>query len=201
MTGLYETAIDELCKTDDGPVKIIGSTATIRRANDQVKSLFDRRAFQFPPAALDAENSGFATLDKTAEGRLYIGLSTAGKTSKFALQATAASLLQSGSKGQAEIEKLTYYETLVLYFNSLKELGGALVIMQDDVPDSIKTFSRRSEVPRQQAFLRNLPAGKSSKEIPEILAKLEKILIVMNSLISCWLAICSVLELIYLASA
>ena len=175
MTGLYETAIDELCRTEEGPVKIIGSTATIRRANDQVKSLFNRRAFQFPPAALDAENSGFATLDKTAQGRLYIGLSTAGKTAKFALQATAASLLQSGRTGQAEIDKLTYYETLVLYFNSLKELGGALVIMQDDVLDSIKIFSsRRSESPRTTSIPEELTSRKSSKEIPEILSKLEK---------------------------
>ena len=63
LTGLYELAIDELCSTSAGPAKIIGSTATIRRAEDQIRSLYNRTAFQFPPAALDAENSGFAKTD------------------------------------------------------------------------------------------------------------------------------------------
>ena len=57
----------------------------------------------------------------------------------------------------------------------MKELGGALVIMQDDVPDSIKIFSsRRSELPRTTSIPEELTSRKSSKEIPEILSKLEK---------------------------
>ena len=95
LTGIYETAIDELCKTDEGAVKIIGSTATIRRAEEQVNSLFARSAFQFPPAAIDADNSGFAKTNFDGDGRLYIGLSTAGRSPNFALQAVAATLRQS----------------------------------------------------------------------------------------------------------
>ena len=49
------------------------------------------------------------------------------------LTATAASLLQSGLSDDIPAEKRPYYETLVSYYNSLRELGGALVVMQDDV--------------------------------------------------------------------
>ena len=40
--------------------KVIASTATIRRAGDQVARLFDRRLAVFPPPGLDARDSFFA---------------------------------------------------------------------------------------------------------------------------------------------
>ena len=174
LTGIYETAIDELCKTDEGAVKIIGSTATIRRAEEQVNSLFARSAFQFPPAAIDADNSGFAKTNFDGDGRLYIGLSTAGRSPKFALQAVAATLLQSSVDTSLNPATKNFYETLVSYYNSLKELGGALVVMQDDVPDSIDVFARRrGETARQLGLPEELTSRKPSSEIPQILEKLK----------------------------
>jgi len=175
LTGLYETAIDELCKTSAGPVKIIGSTATIRRAEEQVNALFAREAFQFPPAAINADNSGFAKTDADGNGRIYLGVSTAGRSPKFALQAVAASLLQSGNDKGLNPKTSTYYNTLVSYFNSLKELGGALVVMQDDVPDTINVLAkRRSEEPRRVSLPEELTSRKPSSEIPDILNQLSK---------------------------
>src|SRR5207237_300430 len=54
MAGLYETAIESLCLrgTAERPVrpKIIASTATVRRAQDQIQALFARPLTQvFPP--------------------------------------------------------------------------------------------------------------------------------------------------------
>lgn len=55
LTGLYESAIDEIGRQNSeegnafGPrPKIIASTATIRRATEQVRSVFDREVCQFP---------------------------------------------------------------------------------------------------------------------------------------------------------
>jgi hypothetical protein len=175
LTGLYETAIDELCKTSEGPVKIIGSTATIRRAEEQVNALFARDAFQFPPAAIDADNSGFAKTDAGGNGRIYLGVSTAGRSPKFALQAVAASLLQSGKDKSLNPDTATYYDTLVSYYNSLKELGGALVVMQDDVPDTLNVLAkRRGEKPRSVSLPEELTSRKPSSEIPDILDQLSK---------------------------
>src|SRR5690606_4800189 len=97
LSGLYEAALDLILSHDGSKPKIIGSTATIRRASEQVLALFDRATCQFPPPGLDARDSGFAVPDPdpNAPGRLYLGVSTAGRSAKFALQAVSASLLQS----------------------------------------------------------------------------------------------------------
>ena len=56
MAGLYETAIEALCsrKDDDGELvlpKVLASTATVRRAREQVRRAFrENRAFDLPAA-------------------------------------------------------------------------------------------------------------------------------------------------------
>jgi ATP-dependent helicase YprA (DUF1998 family) len=72
LAGLYETAIDVFCSYNDRPVKIIGSTATIKMADRQVKDLFNRRLYQFPPPGIDSGNSCFAVRDDSRSGRLYL---------------------------------------------------------------------------------------------------------------------------------
>ena len=117
-----------------GPCKIIGSTATIRQASKQINALYFRKSFQFPPSGIDESNSGFSKKDKSSPGRIYIGVNSAGNSPKYILQALSASLLQaSKDKGLNQSSK-EFYSTLVAYFNSIKELGGALTLMQDDVP-------------------------------------------------------------------
>ncbi|MGC2657201.1 MAG: helicase-related protein, partial [Bryobacteraceae bacterium] len=170
MAGLYECAIDEICARKGWRPKVIGSTATIRRATEQVKQLFWRAAFQFPPPVLDRINSCFAVQDADAPGRLYVGLSTAGRSAKFTLQAVCASLMQAtqGLKGDTDP-----YTTLVAYFNSLRELGGALVMMHDDVPRSIEAYSiRKKEIPRAIKRVGELTSRVSATEIPDILKDL-----------------------------
>ena len=53
LTALYETAVDSLCTNGSKKIKIIGSTATIKSATNQVKNLFNRKSFQFPPPGID----------------------------------------------------------------------------------------------------------------------------------------------------
>ena len=148
VAAVYETAIDQLCQRDGVRPKIIGSTATIRRAEDQIRALFDRKTFQFPPPGLDAANSGFAVRDASAPGRLYAGVTTAGRSAKFALQSVCASLLQASSS--ISPSEKDWYWTQIVYFNALRELGGALALMMDDVGMSIDLFAqRRGELPRR----------------------------------------------------
>ena len=174
LTGLYETAVDELCRNEKGPAKIVGSTATIRRAEEQVRSVFDRRTSQFPPMALDWSNSCFARLDENDAGRVYVGATTAGRSEKFTLQAAAASLLQSAMDSRFQNgDEADAYFTLVAYFNSLKVLGGALVLMEDDVRVSIEALAtQRGETARQLETPQELTSRKPSSEIPEILEQL-----------------------------
>lgn len=175
MAGLYELAIDQLCSREGNPPKIVGSTATIRRASDQVRNVFNREAFQFPPPALDWKNSCFARLadGSTEPGRLYVGVTTAGRSEKFALQYVAASLLQSGSIVPGGDDEP--YKTLVTYFNSLKTLGGALVLLEDDALMTLKSIaeSRNEKIRDNVKTPEELTSRKSSKDIPDILKRLE----------------------------
>lgn len=151
MSALYECAVDALCSAKGRRPKVIGSTATIRKATDQVRALFDRTAIQFPPSGIDADNSGFAVVDRQSASRLYLGVTTAGRSAKFTLQAVIASLLQSAADPALRAAQRDAYWTLVSYFNSLRELGGALVLVEDDVSASVAEYARRREETRRQA--------------------------------------------------
>jgi hypothetical protein len=176
LAGLYETAVDQLCSTEAGPPKIVGSTATIRRAADQVRHVFNRTAFQFPPPATDWWNSCFAKVKDQGPGRLYVGLTTAGRSEKFTLQAASASLLQSGAdQALSGSDHFDAYATLVAYFNSLKVLGGALVLMEDDVRITIEALAaQRNETGRRLGNPEELTSRKASSEIPLILEQLNR---------------------------
>lgn len=170
VTGLYEAAFDLMLSARGAKPKVIGSTATIRRAADQVTALFDRSTCQFPPPAVDHDDSGFAVKNVDAPGRLYAGIASAGRSAKFSLQAVAASLLQSGAAGFATAEEADPYWTLVTYFNSLRELGGSLVLMQDDVNDSLSTLSALSaEAPRVPANIEELTSRRTQDDVRNML--------------------------------
>lgn len=175
IAGTYETAFDLMFTRNGIPPKVIGSTATIRRAAEQVRDLFDRRAFQFPPPALDYDDSGFAVPDQRedATGRRYLGVTTAGRSAKFTLQAVAASLLQSARAAFHTPEEQDAYWTLLGYFNSIRELGGALVLMQDDVTDSIELYSEaREEQARPMMSVEELTSRRTQAEILNMLSVL-----------------------------
>ena len=86
MVGLYETAIDELSawKLDDKIIrpKIIASTATVRKAEEQVKHVFLRQVAVFPPHGLDIEDNFFSVQRSVEEkpGRLYLGICSPGSS-------------------------------------------------------------------------------------------------------------------------
>jgi hypothetical protein len=176
LTGLYEIAIDELCSSKGISPKIITSTATIKNASEQVRGLFNRDFFQFPPHGVFEDNSGFAKKDLSSAGRRYIGISTAGRSAKYALQASCASLLQFPSSiPDTESTAKDAYWTLVAYFNSLRELGGAGVMMRDDVPSSIKTYSLRHEEEVRQAHeISELTGARTQDEILSTLEDMNK---------------------------
>ncbi len=175
IAGLYEIAVDAFCSARGSRPKIIGSTATIKMADEQVRALFNRTVFQFPPPGIDASNSCFAVRDDSKPGRLYAGITTAGRSAKFALQAVCATLMQSAYSPGIPDSLRDCYWTLVTYFNALRELGGAHVLLQDDVPKSIGEYAgRRGEAPRKL----NMPAELTSRlpqaDIPVVLENLAR---------------------------
>lgn len=178
VTGLYESAIDLLCSNEDVRPKIIGSTATIGQAEAQVRSLFNRSVLQFPPPGIDASDSFFAVRDDVAPDRLYLGISSAGRSPKFALQAVLGAAMQSihseHELGSWTDEDIDPYWTTVAYFNSLRELGGAIVMTLDDVPRTMQFIAGRqgASLRRTQQEPTELSSRIPSSRIPEELNKL-----------------------------
>ncbi len=174
IAAVYEAAFDILFSREKYRPKVIGSTATIRRASEQVLGLFDRNACQFPPPGVNHDDSGFAVHDPASNGRRYVGVTTAGRSAKFTLQAVSASLLQSAAaEFKTDAQKDPYW-TLLGYFNSLRELGGALVLMQDDVTDSIELYKtyRNETTLRIVPNVEELTSRRTQEEILEMLGKL-----------------------------
>lgn len=175
IAGLFETAVDALCARDGVHPKVVASTATIRRAEDQAYSLYGRATRLFPPPALDASDSGFAVRDDEVPARRYVAVTTAGRSAKFTLQAVSASLLQSTAPGVVDPDQADAYTTLVAYFNSLRELGGAVVLMQDDVPATIHQYAiRRDEPVREVHLVQELTSRLTQSELGEVLADLQR---------------------------
>jgi hypothetical protein len=184
LVGLYETAIDLLSSAVvDGsrvPPKVIASTATIRRSEQQIGALFRRRVAVFPPSGLKSTDSWFGKEIAVDDepGRLYVGVSAPGKSVKTALvRVYAAVLSRAKALHDSDADVGDPYMTLVGYFNSLRELGGALRLIEDDVPGRIRVLNRRDkdQWPLRTLFERDeLTSNKRAEEVPKTLEKLER---------------------------
>lgn len=181
IVGLFETAIDALCGQKGVSPKIIASTATIRRAKEQCSVLYNREVVQFPAPGLDAEDSFFAKestidYDRNIYGRKYIGIMPSGKTKAMAEIRMMAALLQKVFTSDFPEEVKDKFWTLTVYFNSLKDLGKASTLVDDDVKDFIiRTANRMFTARRLIASADELTSRVSTTELNETLDKLEKI--------------------------
>lgn len=146
MVGLYETAIDILSQNEEVPAKVIASTATIRSAKSQIKGLYKRELSQFPPPGLDARDSFFAhqVPSEIKQGRVFVGLHTPGKSMKTAELRAYAVLLQRTLEADAKNKDKDPYWTLVGYFNSMRELGGTIRLVEDDIKIRMKLLAKRT---------------------------------------------------------
>lgn len=171
LAGLYETAIDIAA---DRP-KIIASTATIRRAQNQGARLFDREVRQFPPAGLDARDSWFAVeLPRDAKAsRMYLGLLSPTTSQATLLIRAYSALLHHAARIEGDERVRDAYWTLVGYFNSLRLLSAAELQVHADVDERLKQLARRDgSPPREVDVLRELTSRIDSSEIPKYLKEL-----------------------------
>lgn len=185
MVGLYESAVDELCSWKIGETrirpKVVASTATVRRAEDQVRNVFMRRISVFPPSGLDVEDNFFAVQRPIEEkpGRRYMGICAPGSSRPAVLIRTYTAFL---TAAQALFDRFgpvaDPYMTLVGYFNSLRELGGMKRLAEDDVQTrsfrvSMSLVDRPGLSQRRVDDVRELTSRVSSHDIPRYLDQLE----------------------------
>ena len=197
MVGLYETALDELSTIEvEGRrirPKIVASTATVRRAESQIRALFNRRQVDvFPPPGPDTRDSFFARTHSTqqSDARQYLGIAAQGRSPKVIMLRVYLALLGAGQKAyyeaggpKAENNPADPYMTLLGYFNSLRELGGARRLIEDEVRTQLTGRGGRKRVGEAQGLYKNrtiayepveLTSRVSTDKVSEAKRKLEQ---------------------------
>lgn len=157
VAGLYETVIDGLSiRTVEGqPVrpKIVASTATVRRADSQIKALFNRReTAMFPPPGISRDDSFFAVTRTSEEepARLYLGLAALGRGPRLVFlraMTTLAAYAKTayGANAGSAPNPADPYMTSLCYFNALRELGGSRRIVEDEVRDRVFRYGAQRQ--------------------------------------------------------
>jgi hypothetical protein len=187
MVGLYETSVNELATWDLEGMrirpKVIASTATVRKAREQVHNVFLRRVSIFPPHGLDVSDNFFSVQRPTVEkpSRRYMGICSPGSARPAVLIRVYVAFLTAGQELFHRFGIATDpYMTLVGYFNSLRELGGMKRLAEDDVQTRsyrvlMSRIARPGLAQRQVRQVEELTSRVSNKDIRKTLDRLEVI--------------------------
>ena len=182
LFGLYESVVSAIIEKQGGNPKYIASTATISNADKQVDVLFSKKLFQFPPHGLDISNNFFVkersveeAWDEETAGRVYLGVYAPGR-GPMTPQVRLWGRMFNISNENKDLEKnINKYWTVVGYYNTIKELGGALALYRDDIINRLENISgvenknRLSDDNKEE-----LSSRISSTDLPIILDDLER---------------------------
>lgn len=168
ITALYETAIDYFCKNKKRGMrpKIIASTATTKSASSQIDTLFNRKdTAVFPPQGFEFGKTFFSNINTKKAGKIFLGISPTARSQLTILAMSAASFMRKirslETKG-IDKEILDPYYTLISYFNSKRELGGAYGIFSDTVPDYFNQIFNNIE--KRTSYTSSLLSSQSKEE-------------------------------------
>jgi hypothetical protein len=187
VVGLFESAVDQLCTWplpgggEVGP-KIVASTATTKRAREQVLGVFGRKLAVFPPPVLDITDTFFSRqvpITRDNPGRRYLGVCAHGVRMKSA-QIRVAEILLLG--GQTLFDKYGKpadpFMTTVGYFSSTRELAGMRRILDDQIANRVRSHGRHKGLSDrltgvQMLNVQELTSRISSGDISDVLKRLE----------------------------
>jgi hypothetical protein len=176
VAGLYEAAFDLVMAHSGSRPKVIASTATINRADEQVRGLFDRKVFLFPPSGMSHKDSFFVHFDDSVPGRRYVGVMAQSHSPTTSNVHTTAALLCAPLDLGLSGASLDAYWTLVAYQNSLKEVGKTRNIARDDIPARMRVIATSGQVRLLESSddVVELTSNIGSSEIPKALELLER---------------------------
>ncbi|MDC0937865.1 helicase-related protein [Pelagibacteraceae bacterium] len=147
IAGMFEILLQALTEKNVNNkkvnAKIIGSTATISRAEKQVQNLYGKSCDIFPPQTNQLEDSFFSYEAKNEVGRKYVGVFCPSASSP---QITLAKIISTMclAVNEARIfsnNNLNAYDpywTHLLYFNSIRELMSGSSLIQADVKGNLR---------------------------------------------------------------
>jgi hypothetical protein len=184
MVGIYEAAIDILSTTDRGGTlvgpKYVASSATVRKAGEQVQALFARELETFPPFAVDADDRFFSVAsrspanpsDAELPGRLYVGVCAPGRGPQTPVVRILSSLLQHSAEAwnTSPDQENDQFFTVVGYFNAIRELAAALSLYRQDIPSWMDFLYGSDARSLEEAV--ELSSRVASLDLPMLLDKL-----------------------------
>ncbi len=171
VAGIYESAFDVLM----GRPKIIAATATIRRAEEQVRQLYGRGLKIFPPPGLRASDSFFSRHVPLAKspGRLYVGCMGQGTTAVYSQVQLCAAIALAPVELDFDSAGGDGYWTQVIFHNSRRELGKTMTLARDDIPSRIELVCKDQSKLRELNIVKELSGNSTGEEIPRILDDLQ----------------------------
>lgn len=179
IVGLFEPMVEALCTQNQRKPKIIASTATTRNTADLIKRLFNREVSVFPPLGLEYSDNYFSKVVENEEKRRHIGMMPSNHISsnvaeirltaflllskiklfKQYLDEYACDWLDTDSvldlctNNQALCSVLDYYWSIVLYYNSLKDLGRSRSRISQEVAEYLKANEILYTTPKSLSFI------------------------------------------------
>jgi hypothetical protein len=194
LFGLYEGVIESLCSyiRDEEIIrpKIVCSTATIRGASEQVKSLFARESLNlFPNPGLKISDSFFGKFarrhdDRLEQGRLYVGLHTTNLPSvqtaqvrvfSRIMQAVVGCLPEDDLISDTKAQRRDPWWTLLVFYNSLRELGGGKTLFEGDIRSRMSFLAWRDGTPHRDWGIPDELSGRLLQD--QIVASLDRLAI------------------------
>lgn len=165
MVGLFEMIVEEMVSKDGRRPKIIASTATTRNTSELVKNLYGNREVNvFPAQGLSYKDNFFSHLEETSL-RTHIGVMPTGRanSNETEIRMTAILILARikmfkmyledkgidltdknavakvlNENGQL-VKDLDLYWSIVLYYNSLKDLGRSNSRVSQEVYENVRS--------------------------------------------------------------
>ncbi|GAB4079958.1 helicase [Modestobacter muralis] len=169
--GVFENVVDVLCSWSHAgqavlPL-IVASTATVRKADEQVRNLYGRSVDVFPPQVLDVRHTYFSqelAVTEDLPGRKYVGVAAHGIRLTLAEIRIAEVLLLAGQKLLDEHGKAADpYMTSVAYFSATRELAGMRRYLDDDV--TTRVSGKTEPFPRRTTDFSRLAIGELTSRI------------------------------------
>jgi len=176
--------VEELCSFEKYGHKVlpkyIVSTATIKNAGEQIRCLYGRKNFaQFPPNGFDIRDSYFIREIPLEDKpfRKYVGICGNGQSVKTTVLRVYSAILEAAfdlSRQEEYSEYIDPYYTLIGYFNSIRELGGAVRLLDDDIKSRIERLQKKygHELRRFLRRTREITSRIPSYEIAKVLEEL-----------------------------
>lgn len=189
MYALYEGIFERLCsqQMNNGWIKpkLIASTATIRGAADQVKSLYARTHMQlFPSPGLMMGDSFFGSYARGKDngknnsllpGRIYLGIHANDYGSVLTTQVRAFSSALFRPYAFAPSARDPWW-SLLIFYNSIRELGGAKTLFDSDIRSRLKfLFNRENYLSDDRRNLKIVEELTSRLSQAEIVAMMDKL--------------------------